>query len=79
MKKLILILFFILLFSSCDKEAMPDICWKCTAIIYGNAVSDMFCDEMITDVEDYKARLYEFYQGGCTSVECEILPDTIGQ
>jgi len=75
MKKLLLLIGFVFMLS-CEEKNIPDICWECTAIIYGNAVNDTVCYDMITDIEDYKARMYEFYQGGCTSVECEMVPDT---
>lgn len=75
MKKLLLVIAAIVLFS-CEKHNIPEICWECRSIVYGKNITDIYCSEYITDVEDYKFRLMSFYDGGMTTIECEMIQKT---
>ena len=76
MKNVLFLLLLLLFIPSCTKEeAYHEFCYECTAIIYGKAINDYVCYPDPTEIERYKLRLYEFYEGGCTNVECELLED----
>lgn len=74
MKKLIPILFIILLLTSCEQKTHY-YCYQCNSVVYGKLINDIFCHEDITEVENYKARLMDFYKGSMTTIECELLPE----
>lgn len=74
MKTLFLIIFTIILLNSCEQKTHY-YCWKCEAIVYQKVVKDTFCHEEITEIENYKQRVIDFYQGGCSSIECEFIPE----
>lgn len=69
MKALIVICLLILF--SCEKESTY--CWECNSVIYGRQIIDTVCYNEITAIEGYKRRLYDFYEGGCTDVKCELI------
>jgi hypothetical protein len=77
MKKLIPILLLCFLVPSCEKGETKWFCWECNSMIYGKPCNDIFCHEDPTEIERYKQRLIDFYEGGLTNIECELLPDTI--
>jgi hypothetical protein len=74
MKNIIIICLFVFLLSSCEQKTHY-YCWKCEAIIYQKVIKDTFCHEEITEVENYKQRIIDFYQGGCTSIECVLISE----
>lgn len=63
----------LLLFAGCEVEDTQPYCWECNMTIYNKNITDTFCDWMITDIEDYKQRMYSFYQGGLTNIDCHII------
>lgn len=72
MKKILFTSFLLLSVFSCKKEVTY--CWDCSATIYNKTyTNDIFCGENITDVERYKERVYGFYNGGCTNIECKLI------
>ena len=74
MKTLVPILFLFILLNSCyDVNPIPTLCWECKSIINKRDVSTTVCYENITDIEDYKTRMLEFYGSQCTSVECKMI------
>lgn len=75
MKIIFLVVFFVYLLTACQKEEIRDYCWQCESIIYGKTIVDYICYPMITDIKDYKNRLYEFYDGSITNINCILLPE----
>jgi len=76
MKKLIPALFLFLLLNSCEDKTHL-YCWECNSVIYNKPITDIVCYEDIMEIENYKDRMYGFYEGGCTFIECTLLPDTV--
>ncbi len=77
MKKLIPILLFLIIALSCEKGETKWFCWDCKSVIYGRDYDDRPCYADPTEIERYKLRLTDFYEGGITNIECVMIPDTV--
>lgn len=75
MKKLIPVLLFFLIALSCEKGETHWFCYDCRSMVYGKEVRDRPCYEDPTEIERYKLRLIDFYEGGMTTIDCVLLPD----
>jgi hypothetical protein len=76
MKRIIPFAILFLFIGSCEDQNVPDICWNCNSIIYGKPINDIYCGKDVIDVEEYKQRLMDFYEGGMTTIECELIEKT---